>query len=102
MRFGLTDGRLKTLGEIGKVTWERSRQVESKTMSKLCCISARVRRTLWRLPPLAGHPECLRSAISPQLGIEPEVLRGDGVHPAERVQFGEILIGPALLEIMVY
>jgi RNA polymerase primary sigma factor len=38
MRFGLTDGRPKTLDEIGKVygvTRERIRQIESKTMSKL-------------------------------------------------------------------
>jgi RNA polymerase primary sigma factor len=38
MRFGLTDGQPKTLGEIGKVygvTRERIRQIESKTMSKL-------------------------------------------------------------------
>ena len=38
MRFGLTDGQLKTLDEIGKVygvTRERIRQIESKTMSKL-------------------------------------------------------------------
>ena len=38
MRFGLTDGQPKTLGEIGKVygvTRERIRQIESTTMSKL-------------------------------------------------------------------
>ena len=38
MRFGLTDGQPKTLGEIGKVygvTRERIRQIESRTMSKL-------------------------------------------------------------------
>ena len=38
MRFGLTDGQPKTLGEIGKVygvTRERIRQIESNTMSKL-------------------------------------------------------------------
>ena len=38
MRFGLTDGQPKTLDEIGKVyrvTRERIRQIESKTMSKL-------------------------------------------------------------------
>jgi RNA polymerase primary sigma factor len=38
LRFGLTDGRPKTLDEIGKVygvTRERIRQIESKTMSKL-------------------------------------------------------------------
>ena len=38
MRFGLGDGQLKTLDEIGKVygvTRERIRQIESKTMSKL-------------------------------------------------------------------
>jgi RNA polymerase primary sigma factor len=38
MRFGLRDGRPKTLDEIGKVygvTRERIRQIESKTMTKL-------------------------------------------------------------------
>jgi len=38
MRFGLTGGQPKTLGEIGKVygvTRERIRQIESNTMSKL-------------------------------------------------------------------
>lgn len=38
MRFGLTDGVPKTLGDIGKVygvTRERIRQIESKTISKL-------------------------------------------------------------------
>jgi RNA polymerase primary sigma factor len=38
MRFGLDDGQMKTLDEIGKVygvTRERIRQIESKTMSKL-------------------------------------------------------------------
>jgi RNA polymerase primary sigma factor len=38
MRFRLTDGQPKTLGEIGKVygvTRERIRQIESTTMSKL-------------------------------------------------------------------
>jgi RNA polymerase primary sigma factor len=38
MRFGLADGRPKTLDEIGKVygvTRERIRQIESKSMSKL-------------------------------------------------------------------
>jgi Sigma-70, region 4 len=38
MRFGLTDGQPKTLGEIGKVygvTRKRIRQIESTTMSKL-------------------------------------------------------------------
>jgi RNA polymerase primary sigma factor len=38
MRFGLADGQPKTLDEIGKVyrvTRERIRQIESKTMSKL-------------------------------------------------------------------
>ncbi|MDP9842488.1 RNA polymerase primary sigma factor [Streptosporangium lutulentum] len=38
MRFGLLDGRPKTLDEIGKVygvTRERIRQIESKTMTKL-------------------------------------------------------------------
>jgi RNA polymerase primary sigma factor len=38
MRFGLTGGQPKTLGEIGKVygvTRERIRQIESKAMSKL-------------------------------------------------------------------
>ena len=38
MRFGLTDGQPKTLGEIGKVyavTRERIRQIESNTMAKL-------------------------------------------------------------------
>ena len=38
MRFGLTDGQMKTLDEIGRVygvTRERIRQIESKTMSKL-------------------------------------------------------------------
>ena len=38
LRFGLTDGQPKTLGEIGKVygvTRERIRQIESNTMAKL-------------------------------------------------------------------
>jgi RNA polymerase primary sigma factor len=38
LRFGLTDGQPKTLGEIGQVygvTRERIRQIESKAMSKL-------------------------------------------------------------------
>jgi RNA polymerase primary sigma factor len=38
MRFGLTNGQPKTLGQIGEVygvTRERIRQIESKTMSKL-------------------------------------------------------------------
>jgi RNA polymerase primary sigma factor len=38
MRFGLTDGQPKTLDQIGKVyrvTRERIRQIESKTLSKL-------------------------------------------------------------------
>jgi len=38
MRFGLTDGQPKTLGEVGKVygvTRERIRQIESRAMSKL-------------------------------------------------------------------
>jgi RNA polymerase primary sigma factor len=38
LRYGLTDGRSRTLGEIGEVygvTRERVRQIESKTMSKL-------------------------------------------------------------------
>jgi RNA polymerase primary sigma factor len=38
MRYGLADGRPRTLDEIGKaygVTRERIRQIESKTMSKL-------------------------------------------------------------------
>jgi RNA polymerase primary sigma factor len=38
LRFGLTDGRPRTLDEIGQVygvTRERIRQIESKTMTKL-------------------------------------------------------------------
>ena len=38
LRFGLTDGRPRTLGEIGQVygvTRERIRQIESRTMTKL-------------------------------------------------------------------
>ena len=38
LRFGLEDGRSRTLEEVGKefnVTRERIRQIESKTMSKL-------------------------------------------------------------------
>ena len=38
LRFGLTDGQPKTLGEVGTVygvTRERIRQIESKAMSKL-------------------------------------------------------------------
>ncbi|MFN2613383.1 MAG: RNA polymerase sigma factor RpoD [Actinomycetota bacterium] len=38
MRFGITDGHLRTLEEVGKefgVTRERIRQIESKTLSKL-------------------------------------------------------------------
>jgi RNA polymerase primary sigma factor len=38
LRFGLTDGHLRTLEEVGKefgVTRERIRQIESKTLSKL-------------------------------------------------------------------
>ena len=38
LRFGLTDGRPRTLGEIGRVygvTRERIRQIEVKTMTKL-------------------------------------------------------------------
>ncbi|GAP54648.1 RNA polymerase principal sigma factor HrdB [Arthrobacter sp. Hiyo6] len=39
MRFGMTDGQEKTLDAIGKVygvTRERIRQIEAKTMKKLC------------------------------------------------------------------
>lgn len=39
MRFGLTDGCPKTLAEMGLaygVTSERIRQIESRTMSKVC------------------------------------------------------------------
>jgi RNA polymerase primary sigma factor len=38
LRFGLSDGRPRTLDEIGQVygvTRERIRQIESKTLSKL-------------------------------------------------------------------
>jgi RNA polymerase primary sigma factor len=38
LRFGLTDGRPRTVDEIGQVygvTRERIRQIESKTMAKL-------------------------------------------------------------------
>jgi len=38
LRFGLTDGRPRTLDEIGRVygvTRERIRQIEAKTMNKL-------------------------------------------------------------------
>ena len=38
LRFGLDDGRARTLEEVGQnfgVTRERIRQIESKTMSKL-------------------------------------------------------------------
>ncbi|HON10740.1 MAG TPA: sigma factor-like helix-turn-helix DNA-binding protein, partial [Chitinispirillaceae bacterium] len=38
MRFGLDDGRIKTLGEIGsklKLTNERVRQIEIKALRKL-------------------------------------------------------------------
>ncbi|MGZ4213664.1 MAG: sigma-70 family RNA polymerase sigma factor, partial [Actinomycetota bacterium] len=38
MRFGITDGHMRTLEEVGKefgVTRERIRQIESKTLSKL-------------------------------------------------------------------
>jgi RNA polymerase primary sigma factor len=38
LRFGLTDGRSRTLEEVGHefgVTRERIRQIESKTLSKL-------------------------------------------------------------------
>jgi RNA polymerase primary sigma factor len=39
LRFGLVDGRSRTLDDIGSffgVTGERIRQIEAKTMSKLC------------------------------------------------------------------
>ena len=38
LRFGLTDGRPRTLDEVGRtygVTRERIRQIEAKTMTKL-------------------------------------------------------------------
>ncbi|MBI2168942.1 MAG: RNA polymerase sigma factor RpoD, partial [Actinobacteria bacterium] len=38
MRFGLDDGEMRTLEEVGKefgVTRERIRQIESKTLAKL-------------------------------------------------------------------
>ena len=38
LRFGLEDGRIRTLEEVGKafgVTRERIRQIESKTLAKL-------------------------------------------------------------------
>ena len=38
LRFGLTDGRIRTLEEVGKVfdiTRERVRQIEAKTLKKL-------------------------------------------------------------------
>jgi len=38
LRFGLDDGRVRTLEEVGKkfnVTRERIRQIESKTLAKL-------------------------------------------------------------------
>jgi len=38
MRFGLIDGRARTLEEVGRafgVTRERIRQIESKTLAKL-------------------------------------------------------------------
>ena len=77
MRFGLTDGQPKTLGEIGKVygvTRERIRQIESTTMSKLRHPSrSKVLRDYLDLtggrqprdvtsdprPPARGRTECL-------------------------------------------
>ena len=69
MRFGLTDGRPKTLDQIGKVygvSRERIRQIEARTMSKLRHPSrSRGAARLPRLIPTAAWPAkpvaCTRS-----------------------------------------
>ena len=64
LRFGLDDGQMRTLEEVGKefgVTRERIRQIESKTLAKLrhpsrpsCCGTTSTRPELTEAVPPAG------------------------------------------------
>ena len=60
LRFGLEDGRARTLEEVGKefnVTRERIRQIEAKALRKLRHPSpfAQAAGTTWRSRPAAGR-----------------------------------------------
>jgi RNA polymerase primary sigma factor len=55
LRFGLADGQVRTLEEVGKafgVTRERIRQIESKTLAKLRHPTRRSARLREYLPEL--------------------------------------------------